>query len=61
MSKISHLLEMIITLQYKGLTTASELAETLEVDKKTIYRYINSLNKANIPVYTKKEDMEASI
>jgi predicted DNA-binding transcriptional regulator YafY len=24
------------------------------VDKKTIYRYINSLNKANIPVYTKK-------
>lgn len=54
MSKISHLLEMIITLQYKGLTTASELAETLEVDKKTIYRYINSLNKANIPVHTKK-------
>lgn len=54
MSKISHLIEMIITLQYKGLTTASELAETLGVDKKTIYRYINSLNKANIPVYTKK-------
>lgn len=54
MSKISHLLEMIITLQYKGLTTASELAETLEVDKKTIYRYINSLNMANIPVHTKK-------
>jgi predicted DNA-binding transcriptional regulator YafY len=54
MSKISHLIEMIITLQYKGLTTATELAETLEVDKKTIYRYINSLNKASIPVHTKK-------
>lgn len=54
MSKISHLLEMIITLQYKGLTTAAELAETLEVDKKTIYRYISSLNKANVPVHTKK-------
>ncbi|NMM63214.1 transcriptional regulator [Clostridium sp. P21] len=54
MSKISHLIEMIITLQYKGLTTATELAETLEVDKKTIYRYISSLNKANIPVHTKK-------
>lgn len=54
MSKISHLLEMIITLQYKGLTTASELAETLDVDKKTIYRYISSLNKASIPVHTKK-------
>lgn len=54
MSKISHLMEMIITLQYKGLTTASELADTLEVDKKTIYRYISSLNKANIPVHTRK-------
>lgn len=54
MSKISHLLEMIITLQYKGLTTASELADTLGVDKKTIYRYINSLNEANIPIHTKK-------
>lgn len=54
MSKISHLIEVIITLQYKGLTTASELAESLDVDKKTIYRYINSLNEANIPVHTKK-------
>lgn len=54
MSKLSHLLEMIITLQYKPLTSASELAEILGVDKKTIYRYINSLNEANIPVHTKK-------
>lgn len=54
MSKISNLLEMIIILQYKELTTASELSEMLKVDKKTIYRYINSLNKANIPVHTKK-------
>lgn len=54
MSKISHLIELMITLQYKGLTTASELAESLNVDKKTIYRYVNSLNEANIPVRTKK-------
>ncbi|PRR86047.1 HTH domain protein [Clostridium luticellarii] len=54
MSKISNLLEMIMIIQYKGLTTASELAQTLGVDKKTVYRYISSLNKANIPVYTKK-------
>ncbi|WP_125152836.1 helix-turn-helix transcriptional regulator [Clostridium rectalis] len=54
MSKIAHLLEMLITLQHKKLTTASELADVLEVDKKTIYRYINNLNKADIPVYTKK-------
>ncbi|MFL0194527.1 helix-turn-helix transcriptional regulator [Clostridium sp. WILCCON 0269] len=54
MSKISNLLEMIIILQYKELTTASELSEILKVDKKTIYRYINSLNEADIPVCTKK-------
>ncbi|MEY8001470.1 helix-turn-helix transcriptional regulator [Clostridium sp. Mt-5] len=54
MSKISNLLEIIMIIQYKGLTTASELAQTLGVDKKTVYRYISSLNKANIPVYTKK-------
>lgn len=54
MSKISHLLEIVIMLQYKDLTTASELADILKVDKKTIYRYINSLVDANIPVKTKK-------
>lgn len=54
MSKIAHLIEMLITLQYKKLTTASELADVLGVDKKTIYRYINNLNLANIPVHTKK-------
>ncbi|KAJ51345.1 putative DNA-binding transcriptional regulator YafY [Clostridium tetanomorphum] len=54
MSKVAHLIEMLITLQYKKLTTASELADVLQVDKKTIYRYINNLNLANIPVHTKK-------
>ncbi|ADK16599.1 MULTISPECIES: helix-turn-helix transcriptional regulator [Clostridium] len=54
MSKISNLLEIIIMLQYKGLTTASELSEILEVDKKTIYRYIRNLNEASVPIYTKK-------
>ncbi|OAA84893.1 helix-turn-helix transcriptional regulator [Clostridium ljungdahlii] len=54
MSKISNLLEIIIMLQYKGLTTASELSEILEVDKKTIYRYIRNLNEASVPIYTIK-------
>lgn len=54
MSKIAHLMEMLITLQYKKLTTASELADVLQVDKKTIYRYINNLSLANIPIHTKK-------
>lgn len=54
MSKIAHMLQMILTLQYKKFTTASELAEIFEVDKKTIYRYIETLNMANIPIRTKK-------
>ncbi|MCY6369658.1 helix-turn-helix transcriptional regulator [Clostridium ganghwense] len=54
MSKLSHLLELIIMLQYKEFTTASELADILEVDKKTIYRYIDTLQMAKIPVESKK-------
>lgn len=54
MSKLSHLMEMVITLQHKELTTASELSDILEVDKKTIYRYINTLISANVPIHTKK-------
>jgi len=54
MAKLSHLLELINILQYKQFSTASELADMLEVDKKTIYRYMDSLNMANIPVRAKK-------
>ncbi|QAT39386.1 YafY family protein [Clostridium sp. JN-9] len=54
MSKLSHLIEMVITLQHKKLTTASELSDILEVDKKTIYRYIKTLASANVPIHTKK-------
>lgn len=54
MSKLSHLLNLIIILQYKEFTTASELADILEVDKKTIYRYINTLQMSNIPIEIRK-------
>lgn len=54
MAKLSHLLELINILQYKKFSTASELADMLEVDKKTIYRYMDSLNMASIPVRAKK-------
>jgi predicted DNA-binding transcriptional regulator YafY len=47
-------MEMVITLQHKELTTASELSDILEVDKKTIYRYINTLISAKVPIHTKK-------
>ncbi|WP_251861089.1 WYL domain-containing protein [Clostridium sp. Marseille-Q2269] len=54
MSKISHILQLLIILQYKEFVTAGELSDFLMVDKKTIYRYINSLNSANIPIHAKK-------
>jgi predicted DNA-binding transcriptional regulator YafY len=54
MTKLTHLMELIITLQYKELTTAAELAQILNVNKKTVYRYIDTLVEANIPVLTKK-------
>lgn len=54
MAKLSHLLELINILECKKFSTASELAEMLDVDKKTIYRYMESLNMANVPVRAKK-------
>lgn len=54
MSKLSQLLELILMLQYKEFATASELADILKVDKKTIYRYIETLQESNIPVESKK-------
>ncbi len=57
MSKISHILQLLIILQYKEFVTAGELSDFLMVDKKTIYRYINSLNSANIPYTLRREDM----
>lgn len=54
MTKLTHLMELLITLQYKELTTASELSQILNVNKKTVYRYIETLIEANIPIMTKK-------
>lgn len=54
MSKLAHLAEILITLQYKNFVTALELSEILGVDKKTVYRYIDNLIEANIPIQTRK-------
>lgn len=54
MTKLNHLIELILTLQYKELTSASELSQILEVNKKTVYRYIETLVESDIPVMTKK-------
>lgn len=51
---INRLLGIIYILMSKGSVTAAELAERFEVSVRTIYRDIESLSMAGIPVYTKK-------
>lgn len=46
------LFQILYHLLYKGETTASELANKFEVSTRTIYRDIDKLSGAGIPVYT---------
>lgn len=51
---IQRLFGIIYILMNKGTTTASELAVRFEVSVRTIYRDIDILSQAGIPVYTQK-------
>lgn len=51
---IERLLGIIYILMNKGTVTAGELAERFEVSVRTIYRDIEALSIAGIPVYCKK-------
>lgn len=51
---INRLLSIIYILMNKGTVTAKELAERFEVSVRTIYRDIDVLSMAGIPVYTTK-------
>ena len=48
----SRLFKILYYLLDKGRTTAPELAEKFEVSPRTIYRDIEALSGAGIPVYT---------
>lgn len=50
----SRLFEIIYILLGKGTATARELAERFEVSPRTIYRDIDALSLAGVPVYAKK-------
>jgi predicted DNA-binding transcriptional regulator YafY len=50
--KINRLLEISLVLLNKGSTTAGEMAERFNVSTRTIYRDIDVLSTAGIPVYT---------
>jgi predicted DNA-binding transcriptional regulator YafY len=52
--RASRLLSILTTLQAKGQVTAPELAETCEVSVRTIYRDIDALAAAGIPVYAER-------
>ncbi|MFI6639554.1 helix-turn-helix transcriptional regulator [Streptomyces sp. NPDC050504] len=45
------LISLVLLLQNRGRLTAGELAEELDVSVRTVYRDIDSLNSAGIPVY----------
>ncbi len=52
--KINRLLEITILLINKGTITAKELADRFEVSTRTIYRDVDVLSGAGVPVYTNK-------
>jgi predicted DNA-binding transcriptional regulator YafY len=47
----SRLLSILLTLQLRGRATAAQLAEQFEVSLRTIYRDIDSLSAAGVPVF----------
>lgn len=51
---MNRLFEIIYVLMRKRTVTAQELAERFEVSRRTIYRDIDTLSLAGIPVYTTK-------
>lgn len=52
--KINRLFEIVYILLNKKTITAKELAEHFEVSQRTIYRDIDILSTAGIPIYTSK-------
>lgn len=46
------LIQMLFILLEKKKTTAKELSTILSVSQRTIYRYVDSLSLANIPIYS---------
>lgn len=52
--RASRLLSILTTLQAKGHVTAQALAEECEVSIRTIYRDVDALSAAGIPVYSER-------